>query len=181
VDEHGELLERYPTRAFDFERLAEECFICQPAMFLRRDAFAEAGMIDPGLHIALDYDLWIRIAKRRPLLKVDEVLATSRMHRDNKTLRARRQVFRENIQVVRRHFGYVPYGHIHGYASALLHKQDGYFEQAPASRATFALALLIGLWKNGPQAGRFWKEAIVHTRFGGARPPSPEAGNAPDC
>lgn len=180
VDEHGELIEGYPTRGFDFERLAEECFICQPAMFLRRDAFAEAGMIDPGLHIALDYDLWIRIAKRRPLLKVDEVLATSRMHRDNKTLRARRQVFRENIQVVRRHFGYVPYGHIHGYASALLHKQDGYFEQAPASRATFALALLIGLWKNGLQAGRFWKEAIVHTRFGGARPPSVgKAGGVP--
>ena len=76
---------------------------------------------------------------------------------------------RANIQVVRRHFGCVPYGHIHGYASALLHKQDGYFEQAPASRATFALALLIGLWKNGLQAGRFWKEAVVHTRFGGPR------------
>ncbi len=166
VDEQGKILGRYPTREFDFELLGEECFICQPTAFVWRESFAEAGMLRLDLHFALDYDLWIRIGKRRPLLKIDEYLATSRMYRGNKTLRARGRVFREAIQVVRSHFGYVSYGHVHGYASALLHKQDGFFEPVPSTRATYMLALLLGLWKNLPQAGRFWREAIVHSRFG---------------
>jgi glycosyltransferase involved in cell wall biosynthesis len=166
VDEQGKILGRYPAKDFEFELLAEECFICQPAAFVWRDAFAEAGRMRLDLHFALDYDLWIRIGKRRPLLKIDDHLATSRMYRENKTLRARRRVFREAIQVVHSHFGYVSYGHMHGYASALLHKQDGFFESVPATRATYALALLLGLWKNFPQAGRFWREAAGHSRLG---------------
>jgi glycosyltransferase involved in cell wall biosynthesis len=166
VDQQGKILGRYPTKDFDLELLREECFICQPAAFVRREAFAEAGMMRLDLHFALDYDLWIRIGKRRPLLKIDDYLAKSRMYRENKTLRARSQVFREAIRVVHSHFGYVSYGHMHGYASALLHRQDGFFEPVPATRATYTLALLLGLWKNFPHTGRFWREAVVHSRLG---------------
>src|SRR5689334_5694547 len=47
--EDGKTLCRYPTKPFDAELLRTECFICQPASFLWREAFAEAGMLDPEL------------------------------------------------------------------------------------------------------------------------------------
>jgi glycosyltransferase involved in cell wall biosynthesis len=36
VDASGKTIARYPTRPFDRELLGEECFICQPATFIRR-------------------------------------------------------------------------------------------------------------------------------------------------
>jgi len=170
--ETGKILGRYPTRDFDLALLAKECFICQPAVFLRRESFAEAGMLDISLQFALDYDLWIRVGRRRPLLRIGEFLANSRMHRENKTLRARRRVFQEAIRVVRSHYGYVSYDHIYGYACALLYKEDGFFQPVPVTRAAYALAVLLGLWENRQHAPRFWAEAIAHSRFGGVGGPS---------
>ena len=42
VDEAGAILERYPTESFDADRLREICFICQPTVFLRREAVERA-------------------------------------------------------------------------------------------------------------------------------------------
>ncbi|MDO8427110.1 MAG: glycosyltransferase family 2 protein, partial [Deltaproteobacteria bacterium] len=36
IKESGEVIQRYYTEPFDKKRLAEVCFICQPAVFLRR-------------------------------------------------------------------------------------------------------------------------------------------------
>ena len=99
----------YPTKPFGPELLKIECFICQPAAFLWREAFAEAGMMDVELHNALDYDLWIRLARRHTLLKVDEFLANSRMHAGAKTLGQRSAVYKAGIQVIKKHYGYVPF------------------------------------------------------------------------
>lgn len=158
VDEEGKMLGRYPTREFDAGLLKNECFICQPTVFLRREAFAEAGLMDEGLQLALDYDLWIRIAKRGTLLKLDQYLATSRMHRGSKTLSQRRGVYRERIHVVQQHYGYVPFGCIYGYACSLLDKRDGFFEPVPPSAAKYALSFGYGSYRNARHLLRFWKE-----------------------
>lgn len=159
VDEQGRFLRLYPTRPFDPELLRNECIICQPTAFLRREVFAEAGMLDPDLHYALDYDLWIRIARRHRLLKVNEVLALSRMHRGAKSLRDRRKVYKEHLKVVHRHFGYAPVSSVYGYSCALLDRRDGFFEPVPPSLAKCVLAGLIGLWWNRRHPIRFWAES----------------------
>jgi len=158
VDAQGAILGLYPAREFDSEALSSQCIICQPAAFLRREVFAGAGMLDPELHYALDWDLWIRVAKRRRLLKVDECLAISRMHRGNKTLRHRRGVYREQLEVLRRHYGYAPFPHVYGYCCALLDARDGFYEPVPASLAKYALSWLVGSWRNWRRPLRYWTE-----------------------
>lgn len=160
VDEAGNRVRPYPTRPFDAERLQWECFICQPAAFLWRDVFAEVGMLDSELHYSLDYDLWIRVSQRHRLLKLDEFLAISRMHLGAKTLRHRRAVYRGNIRVVRRHFGYVPYPHIYGYACSLADSRDGFFEPVPPSLVKYLLSLVLGSAINRRHLVRFWREAL---------------------
>jgi glycosyltransferase involved in cell wall biosynthesis len=160
VDEHGTILRPYPTRDFDPELLIKECFICQPAVFLWREAFIEAGMIDPTLRNGMDYDLWFRIAKKARLLRIGDYLATSRMHQGAKTLRERLSVYSNAICVVRRHCRYVPFCHIYAYCCSLLDKRDGFFEPVPPSLAKFLLAVLYGSGINFRHLWRFWAEAL---------------------
>ena len=158
TDGAGTNLGRYPTKEFDSELLKTECFICQPAAFLWRDAFREAGLMDVSLRNGLDYDLWIRLAKRHSLLKVDEYLATSRMHRGSKTLRERAGVFKASIEVLKAHYGYAPFSHVYGYCCALVDRRDGFFEPVPPSLFKYGLALLYGSLRNPRHLPRYWKE-----------------------
>jgi glycosyltransferase involved in cell wall biosynthesis len=166
VDTHGKILDRYPTRPFDIDSLNAQCFICQPAAFMLREAFADAGMINSGLHYALDYDLWIRLARSYSVAKVDDYLATSRMHLDNKTLSSRRQVYQEIISVTRAHYGYVPYEWLHGYACYLLDRKDQYFDRSRPSIPSYLLALLLGARHNPHQLQRYWADWLHGTGIG---------------
>ncbi|MBM3768135.1 MAG: glycosyltransferase [Acidobacteria bacterium] len=158
VDVEGKTLDRYPTRPFSNDALAEQCIICQPAAFLAREAYVEAGMINSSMHFALDYDLWFRVAKKYPVRKVDEYLATSRMHMDNKTLANRRRVFQEILTAVKTHYGYVPQEWVHGYACYLLDRKDQFFDRSRPSVPSILLSLVLGAWYNPHQLRRYWAE-----------------------
>ncbi len=170
IDEAGGTIGPYPTRDFDLDLLAQRCFICQPAGFLRREVFSDIGMMDRDLHFALDYDLWIRAAKKYPLQRINERLALSRMYRANKTLRNRVTTFRDTARVLKRHFGYVPYDTAYGYADAIVDRRDGFFEPIPPSPTIFLLAIVLGLYENPAQSGRVLSEALRHTRLAGLVP-----------
>ena len=158
TDEAGVTLCRYPTKEFDPELLKTECFICQPASFLWREAYADAGMLNPEIHYGLDYDLWIRIAKKYSLRRVNEYLATSRMHRGSKTLRERTLTFKGNVEITKAHYGYVPYTHIYGYCASRLDKRDGFFEPIPSSLTKYAFSLVYGSLQNRRHLWRYWRE-----------------------
>ncbi|MEK7405340.1 MAG: glycosyltransferase family 2 protein [Acidobacteriota bacterium] len=153
----GGALGRYPVRPFDPELLSRECFICQPASLLRRDVFEQAGHLDPALHYTFDYDLWIRLSRIARLEKIDAVLANSRMHRETKTLGSRKEVFRETLGMLRRHYGYAPFSWACAYACFLVDKRDQFFEPLRPSVPKYALSLLVG-WRYNSQRLRFFKE-----------------------
>jgi glycosyltransferase involved in cell wall biosynthesis len=155
----GSVISPYPTEPYDYARLGHLCYICQPASLMRASAFRAVGMLDPSLHLTLDYDLWLRIAKRHPLVKIDQYLATSRMHDDNKTLSQRAVTFREVIQITRRHRGYVPLNWLYGYAGHILDGKDGFFEHSPPSLTKYALTLALGAWHNPLRFHRFLAES----------------------
>jgi glycosyltransferase involved in cell wall biosynthesis len=158
VDESGKTITRYPTRPFDRELLGEECFICQPATFMRRGVFEEAGHLDATLRTSFDYELWMRIAKVRPMVKMDRYLATSRMHERNKTLGQRRRVYVETFGVLSKHYRYVPFPWVYAYASHLFDGRDEFFEPLRPSVRGYLLSFFLGLWHDRRRLGRFLRE-----------------------
>jgi glycosyltransferase involved in cell wall biosynthesis len=158
VDHRGEILRRYPTQPFDPERLSRECYICQPACFLRKSAFEQAGMLDSTLQCAFDYDLWIRMASNYRFLQLEQYLATSRMHGANKTLGSRSQVFAESIQILKRHYGYVPFQWIYGDCCYLVDRRDQFYRPLQPSFFKYLLSLPFGCWHNRGQMKRFVRE-----------------------
>ncbi|MFN9265572.1 MAG: glycosyltransferase [Acidobacteriota bacterium] len=163
----GEIIAPYPTQPFDLRTLNAQCYICQPAAFMLREAFLNAGMMNVEMHFALDYELWIRIAKRYGVRKVDEYLATSRMHMDNKTLSKRRLVYQEILSTVKTQFQYAPYEWINGYACYLLDRKDQYFDRSQPSLASYALSLGLGMYHNPGERKRFFAEWRERTGLGG--------------
>jgi glycosyltransferase involved in cell wall biosynthesis len=170
VDEWGQVLAPYPVRPFDAALLCQECFISQPAAFLRREAFELAGRMDPKLRYAYDYDLWIRISRLYPMRKVDAVLAASRMHAENKTVGQRRGVLEETLRVLEAHYGYVPFPPVHAYASYLADRRDQFFEPLRPTVLKYVLSLFVGLCYNPERPFRFVREwAAVMSLAGLAR------------
>jgi glycosyltransferase involved in cell wall biosynthesis len=145
IDEDGEFIERYYTEPFDYRRLSEVCFICQPTVFLRSEVIKTVGPLDITLHYCLDYEYWMRIAKRFRIGYLDKYLANTRLHLDTKTLSKRVAVHQETLQVVKRHYGQVPIRWINAYAHAYLTEKllgniQGVYEDGWASpRVRFAL------------------------------------------
>ena len=148
TDEDGRVIRRYPVEPYDYDLLGHLCYICQPASFLRSAVFAEAGMLNKDLHLTLDYDLWLRISDRHPMLKIDRCLANSRMYAQNKTLSRQIETFREVIRITGQHRGYVPLNWLYGYAGHLLDGKDNFFEVSQPSIKKYVLTLLLGARHN---------------------------------
>jgi len=158
VDDQGKILRSYPTQPFNPDLLRRECFICQPACFIRGAAFQQLGMLDPALEFAFDYDLWIRMSKRYRLGWRPEYLATSRMHGASKTLGRRAQVFRENLRLLQHHYAYVPFQWVYSYCCYLLDRRDQFYEPLRPSVLKYCLSLPLGCWYNRARMGAYWRE-----------------------
>lgn len=123
IDESDEVIGRYPTTDYSFERLMEECCICQPAAYWRRTVSEVVGPFDESRHYAMDYDYWIRIDRSGLVIEhLQQTLAQSRLHPQAKTLSARRAIYREVFDVCRTRGGYVSRTYVQGYWDYLTHE-----------------------------------------------------------
>jgi glycosyltransferase involved in cell wall biosynthesis len=77
-----------PRRDFEFERvlIGAENPIAQPSAFIRRRVLDEVGFLDPSLHYFMDWDLWLRIGARYPVMHVPELWSSYRLHPESKTV-----------------------------------------------------------------------------------------------
>jgi glycosyltransferase involved in cell wall biosynthesis len=162
IGEDGRTLGRYPTvTPYSPAALGRECPICQPACFLRREALEAVGGLDAALQSAYDYDLWIRLSRRYPFRAIPEYLAQSRMHPRNKSLGQKQRMFEESIQLLRRHYGYVPVPWIYGYVSFLRDRTDQFFTPPRVSPAAYLRSLVVGSRYNHRHLLRYWKEWLA--------------------
>ncbi len=158
IDENGAVIRRYPTLPFDSATLARDCFICQPASFIRASSYRKCGL-DPEVNQSFDYDLWIRMAKRGyRFASLPHYLAGSRMHAGAKTIRERSDVFRASMGLLKRHYGYVPFSWVFGCTVFQLDGRDQFFEPLRPSLWGYLLSLPAGLRWNKAHPLRFLGE-----------------------
>lgn len=173
IDENGDALGRYPTRApYSPDLFERECGLCQPAAFIRRTAFEAVGQVDTTLQSAFDYDLWIRLSKQWPFVAIPTCLATSRMHEANKSLGNKRQMFQESMAVLRKHYGYIPVSWVYGYLSFLRDRRDQFFKPLRHSAVVYAGSLPTGIWYNWRHAWRYLRDWMSPLRLGNLRYPA---------
>jgi glycosyltransferase involved in cell wall biosynthesis len=169
IDERGVRLARYPVRDFLPRQFEVECFICQPASFLRREAFQNLGRLDPELNLTFDYEFWIRLSRVYRLQRIEETLACSRMHSANKSLGRKKDVFRETFQVLERHYGYIPFHWVYSFLCNSADGRDQFFEPLEPSLLRYAESLPRGLLLNPRAPGRYLREWRRVMSWGGLR------------
>lgn len=153
IDLDDNAFESYPSEPWDFERLKDVCFICQPALFFRRRVVETHGVLDESLNFCMDYEYWLRLGKANVRFGyLEEKLAGSRLYADNKTLGSRVKVHKEINDMFKRLFGLVPDRWLSNYAHAVL-EQDSLKE-----RSKKAFAIQVGL--KSISASLRWNRAI---------------------
>jgi glycosyltransferase involved in cell wall biosynthesis len=130
TDEAGAIVGRYRTEPFDLRRLAVFNFISQPSVFFRRAAFDRVGGVDTRLHYAMDFDLWLRLARYYELHYVPELLSTFRLHDESKTVSPAHALasVKETLDAITRYFDWAPLNRVFGYSQQLVRARLPTFE-----------------------------------------------------
>jgi glycosyltransferase involved in cell wall biosynthesis len=161
TDDNGATIDRYPTLPFDAKVLERDCFICQPASFIRASSYRRCEL-DPAVNRSFDYDLWIRMAKAGfRFASIPQYLANSRMHQGAKTIYERDSVFQASMDLLKRHYGYIPLPWIFGYTAYRLDHRDQFFEPLQYNAWKYLASLPVGLWYNRRKPLRFMTEWLV--------------------
>jgi glycosyltransferase involved in cell wall biosynthesis len=87
INEPGEVIGKFASRQTDYAKLRRGyVHIPQQTMFFRAKYWQEFGPLDPTFYFAMDYDLWVRIAKHAPLHYLPgRTWANFRIHTSSKT------------------------------------------------------------------------------------------------
>jgi glycosyltransferase involved in cell wall biosynthesis len=91
IDQRGRRLEYEQPPLFRgrvLNHLFRTNFVCFSSAMVRRDVLDEAGPFDEGLALAVDYDLWLRVALRHRFDYVDEPLVEYRTGHANLSSRS---------------------------------------------------------------------------------------------
>jgi glycosyltransferase involved in cell wall biosynthesis len=81
-----------PPRGFAFGQMFTQNFVCFSSVVVKREVFSHVGRFDPLWDLAIDYDLWLRVAKAYPFDFVDEELVRYRTGHGNLSKKLRDRV-----------------------------------------------------------------------------------------
>jgi glycosyltransferase involved in cell wall biosynthesis len=105
IDAAGRRLGTARARPYDRGALLRlEYDIYQPAVFLRRRVLDRVGLLDARLHLAMDWDYWVRAGGCCRLLYVPRAWACFRVHAAAKMSARARAILPEHLHTLRRAF-----------------------------------------------------------------------------
>ncbi|MBI5397016.1 MAG: glycosyltransferase [Verrucomicrobia bacterium] len=86
TDGEGHVIRRVRTMPYRWSWLLYTgLLIPQPGIFMRRRVVEECGLLDPEMHSSMDYEWWLRIARKFEPRFIDRYLAYFRLHEESKT------------------------------------------------------------------------------------------------
>ena len=87
IDGVGKVIGKFPARQTDYRRLRQGyVHIPQQSSFFRADLWKQVGPLDPSFYFAMDYDLWVRLARVAPIKYVPRTWANFRLHGSGKSV-----------------------------------------------------------------------------------------------
>ena len=106
ISESGNQIGNFPARQTDYKRLKRGyVHIPQQASFFRADIWEQVGPLDPTFYFAMDYDLWVRIARIAPIQYHPRLWANFRLHGTGKSVAEDDRCWPEMVRVHRRDGG----------------------------------------------------------------------------
>lgn len=100
IDESGRKIGRFGAAQTNYSLLRQGyVHIPQQASFFRADLWRMVGPLDPSFYFAMDYDLWVRLAKLAPLVYTPQLWANFRLHGRGKTIASDDRCWPEMLRV----------------------------------------------------------------------------------
>jgi glycosyltransferase involved in cell wall biosynthesis len=100
IDKNNRIIGRFPSAQTDYRRLRHGfVHIPQQSAFFRADLWKKVGPLDPTFYFAMDYDLWVRLARFAPIRYVPSLWANFRLHASGKTIAADDRCWPEMLKV----------------------------------------------------------------------------------
>jgi len=100
INESGRVIGRFPAAQTDYKRLQRGyVHIPQQASFWLAGLWRKVGPLDPSFYFAMDYDLWVRLARVSKLYYHPRLWANFRLHTQGKTVTADDRCWPEMLRV----------------------------------------------------------------------------------
>jgi glycosyltransferase involved in cell wall biosynthesis len=115
--------EGYRAPRYSYAQLIKGNFIPHPSTFVSRDLMLRAGGFDTSLKYAMDYDLWLKLARMSPPLQRDDAYTAFREHEGSLSTRNRMAAMEEDFRVRLAHAGIDPLAKIMHYARYFVRRQ----------------------------------------------------------
>ncbi len=106
IDAEDRVIGKFPSRQTSYSQLRRGyVHVCQQAAFFRAELWRKVGPLDPTFYFAMDYDLWVRLAKISGIQYIPFLWANFRLHGDTKTVSEDDRCWPEMVRVHRRDGG----------------------------------------------------------------------------
>jgi glycosyltransferase involved in cell wall biosynthesis len=100
IDEQGNVTGKFPAAQTDYRKLRQGyVHVPQQSAFFRGDLWRQVGPLDPNFYFAMDYDLWVRLARIAPVYYTQQLWANFRLHGGSKTISANDRCWPEMVRV----------------------------------------------------------------------------------
>jgi len=107
IDSEGKVIGKFNAKQTTYQRLRRgSVYVPQQASFWRANLWHQVGPLDPSLYFAMDYDLWLKLARITEIRYMPQLWANFRLHDETKTISEDDRCWPEMLQIHKRDGGH---------------------------------------------------------------------------